>query len=378
MRLLVQPLDSVAPLIRAIDGAKKSVEIVIFRLDRREVEQALANAVSRGVFVHALIARTNRGGADGLRALEMRLLDSGVTVARTADDLLRYHDKFLIVDRATLILMAFNLTHLDLEKSRSFAIVTRNVRLVQEAVKLFEADAKRHIYVPSLPTFIVSPVNARRQLSRFISEAKKELLIYDPRISDRSMIRLLEERVRAGVELRIIGRVTLRSAALPTARKLAHGRLHTRVIVRDRRTAFIGSQSLRQVELDSRREAGIIVHAPKVISRLIVQFDEDWEEAVDRSPEENQPLTVEKAAHRVAKTLVRDLPPIAPALQQAFRDVMGEASSVDIDLDEHEVEETVKDAMKQIIRDIVNDAVDDVDAESLTPLPNIYRGNGRP
>lgn len=369
MRLLVQPLDSVAPLIRAIEGAKKSIEIVIFRLDRREVEQALENAVKRGVFVHALIARTNRGGADGLRALEMRLLDAGVTVARTADDLLRYHDKLLIIDRSTLILMAFNFTHLDLEKSRSFAIVTRNTRLVQEAVRLFEADAKRHMYVAALPTFLVSPVNARQQLSRFISEAKNELLIYDPRISDRAMIQLLEQRVRAGVQLRIIGRVTLRSAALPPARKLAHVRLHTRAIVRDGRVAFIGSQSLRQVELDSRREAGIIIRDPHVISRLIAQFDEDWVEAAERSPEESQPLTMEKAAKKVAKTIVRDLPPIAPALQQAFREVMGEDSSVDVDLDDHEIEETVRDAVKQVVKDIVSDAVDAVEDVA-------HRGNG--
>ena len=100
MRLLVQPPDSIVPLVRAIDSAKKSIEIVIFRFDRREIERALQNAVNRGIFVHALIARTNRGGEESLRNLEMRLLDAGVTVARTADELIRYHDKLLIVDRS--------------------------------------------------------------------------------------------------------------------------------------------------------------------------------------------------------------------------------------------------------------------------------------
>ena len=39
-------------------------------------------------------------------------------------------------------------------------------------------------------------------------------------------------------------------------------RLHTRSIVRDGRYAFIGSQSLRQLELDARREVGIIFRDP--------------------------------------------------------------------------------------------------------------------
>src|SRR5271168_4108737 len=37
MKLLVQPGDGVLPLVQAINNAKKSVEIVIFRFDRSEV-----------------------------------------------------------------------------------------------------------------------------------------------------------------------------------------------------------------------------------------------------------------------------------------------------------------------------------------------------
>jgi phosphatidylserine/phosphatidylglycerophosphate/cardiolipin synthase-like enzyme len=61
VRLLVQPGAGVAPLLSAIRSAKKSVEIMIFRFDEREIELALEKAITRGVFVHALIAYTNRG-----------------------------------------------------------------------------------------------------------------------------------------------------------------------------------------------------------------------------------------------------------------------------------------------------------------------------
>ena len=73
LKLLVQPGDGVAPLVDAINGAKSRVEIAIFRFDRAEIEKALADAAARGVFVHALIAYTNRGGERNLRKLEMRL-----------------------------------------------------------------------------------------------------------------------------------------------------------------------------------------------------------------------------------------------------------------------------------------------------------------
>ncbi len=93
VKLFIQPDDGVAPILQAVQRARKSISIVIFRFDRGDLEKALLGAVSRGVAVHALIAYTNRGGEKHLRELEMRLLGAGVTVARTADDLVRYHSQ---------------------------------------------------------------------------------------------------------------------------------------------------------------------------------------------------------------------------------------------------------------------------------------------
>src|SRR5690606_2146911 len=112
-----------------------------------ELEKALAAAVERGVPVRALIAHTNRGGERRLRELEQRLLAAGVTVARTADDLPRYHGKMLIAD-GVLYVLGFNFTRLDIEKSRSFGIATRQRALVREASALFEADRTRQPYSP--------------------------------------------------------------------------------------------------------------------------------------------------------------------------------------------------------------------------------------
>src|SRR6266480_5412815 len=151
MKLLIQPGDGVERLIKGIRKAKKSIEILIFRFDRPEIERALADAVERGVFVQALIAFTNRGGEQGLRKLEKRFLADGITVARTAGDLVRYHGKMMIIDRKELYVTAFNFTYLDIDRTRSFGLITRNPKLVSEAVKLFEADIKRQGYASGNP-----------------------------------------------------------------------------------------------------------------------------------------------------------------------------------------------------------------------------------
>ena len=83
------------------------------------------------------------------------------------------------------------------------AAATPERKFVKEATKLFEADSKRTPYSPRDARFLVSPENARDGLASFIKGAKKQLLIYDPHISDPAMIRLLDDRLKAGVDIRI-------------------------------------------------------------------------------------------------------------------------------------------------------------------------------
>ena len=328
MKLLVQPGDGISDMVKGIDSAKKNIEILIFRFNRADIERALENAAKRGVLVHALIAYTNRGGEQNLRKLETRLLASGVTVARTSDDLARYHGKMMIVDRRVLFLFAFNFTNLDIEHSRSFAVITKNSKLVQEAGKLFEADTKRQPYTAGLAAFVVSPVNARKELSTFIKAARKELLIYDPKISDPAIIRLLEERGKAGVEIKIIGKLTRKSGSMKVCSPPI--RLHTRTMVRDQQQVFVGSQSLRKLELDGRREIGITFRDPKVVNRLTKTFEHDWSlpEPTKEQPGNEKGEPAGKTAKKVAKAFAKDLPSMAPALKQVFEDVMGDAKAI--------------------------------------------------
>jgi len=275
VKLIIQPGDGVAPIIQAIQRAKKSIDIVIFRFDRAEVERALGEAVHRGVAVRALIAHTNKGGEKNLRKLELRLLEVGATVARTADDLARYHGKMMIVDCAVLHVYGFNYTKLDIEQSRSFGIITRDKKLVRDAVQLFEADALRQNYAPSHPRLVVSPENSRARLTEFIKGARRELLIYDAQVSDNAIQKVLAERAKAGVKIRILGGLEKQNPDI-RVRPLGTIRLHVRAIIRDGDSAFAGSQSLRKLELDGRREVGIIIRHGGIVRKIKDVFESDW------------------------------------------------------------------------------------------------------
>jgi len=276
MKLIVQPEAGIAPIVNAIKQAKRSINVLIFRLDRSEIAHALEAAVSRGVRVRALTAHANRGGTKSLRKLEMQFLAAGITVSRTADDLVRYHGKLMIVDDKVLHVYGFNFIGLDILKSRSFGVITKNRKLVNEATKLFMADFDRLTYTPGYERLVVSPENARERLGRFISGARKQLLIYDPQVSDDAMLRLITERIKAGVDVRILGRVEAKWNV--KSEKFPGKRLHVRAIIRDGKRGFVGSQSLRRLELEKRREVGVIVTDVSVVKQMQEVFERDWAE----------------------------------------------------------------------------------------------------
>jgi phosphatidylserine/phosphatidylglycerophosphate/cardiolipin synthase-like enzyme len=362
MKLIIEPDDGAAPLHAALKSARKTLEIAIFRFDRNDVETLLRAAVANGVKVTALVADMNRDGEKHLRELEKRFLESGITVARTADDLIRYHDKYFIIDRRVLVVLSFNFTHLDIEHSRGFGIITKNKALIQEAVQLFEADCARRAYVTGTDNFVVSPANSRKVLRSFLKRAKKQLLVYDPQISDKEMIRVLQERSKAGVDVRVIGKISGRSGV--AAQKLTRMRLHTRTIIRDGRQAFVGSQSLRPAELDSRRELGLIVRDAKIVKRLLATFESDWSTTNAatvkdnaRAPEKGQGVTKNETEKAVA-VLVEELHPLSATVTKAVKKVAEQTGGEMLPdkVVKSTVKKVVKKAVKQAVRAAARDA----------------------
>jgi hypothetical protein len=155
------------------------------------------------------------------------------------------------------------------------------------------------------------------------------------------------------VDIRIIGTMPRKSVSL-AVRKL-NLRLHTRTIVRDGKAVFLGSQSLRELELDERREIGIIFREPKAVAEILRVFEEDWgahtlapgAEAADTPP-------VRKLAKKVARVIVEELPPVAPVLDEAVKELGVDAN---LAVDTGKVEDIVKDAIKEAVKEAVKEVV---------------------
>jgi phosphatidylserine/phosphatidylglycerophosphate/cardiolipin synthase-like enzyme len=194
-------------------------------------------------------------------------------------------------------------------------------------------------------------------LGNFLKRAKKELLIYDPKIADKEMLRILQDRAKAGVKIKVIGKL---DGSVPfEVQKLGRTRLHTRTIVRDRSRAFVGSQSLRTAELDSRRELGLIIQDAKAVKKLVETFETDWvstPKLLD-DPKDQPSAVSEKQAEKAAQVLTKELDPLAVSVKKAVRKAVAKAG--DDVLHDRGVKDTMKKVVKKAVKEAVKEAVQD-------------------
>jgi len=205
----------------------------------------------------------------------------------------------------------------------------------------------------------VSPVNARTELSVFIKKARRQLWIYDPKIADKSILRLLEDRAKAGVDIKIIGSLGAHSANLQVT-PLTSMRLHTRTIIRDGSQAFVGSQSLRQPELDLRREIGMIVREAAVVKALLATFASDWASTgIDETRETVKANTgaEPKPTRKATQALAKEMPPLKITLKKAIKQAVARAGQDS--LEHGNLKSTVKDAVKTAMKEAVAEIAHD-------------------
>jgi cardiolipin synthase A/B len=98
--------------------------------------------------------------------------------------------------------------------------------------------------------------------------------------------------------VKILGKVAAKGEL--DAEKFPGKRLHIRAIIRDGKRAFLGSQSLRRLELEKRREVGVIVNDERVVSEMQAVFEADWAETDSGKKEAKKAEKAEKKEEAAA------------------------------------------------------------------------------
>ncbi|HSO73261.1 MAG TPA: phospholipase D-like domain-containing protein, partial [Blastocatellia bacterium] len=90
-------------------------------------------------------------------------------------------------------------------------------------------------------------------------------------------------KASAGCSVKMISSDDYYDRVVPTlhVKTLARFRLHAKCVVIDGLRFFVGSQNLRRVSMDARREVGMIAEDAAMAQRIERVFDDDWNNAAE-------------------------------------------------------------------------------------------------
>ncbi len=287
LSLIVQPGDSFFPLVDAIDSAVATIKMTIFRMNDPIIREAMTYAVSRGVKVQALVAPASKGWTKRNRKLSEELSKVGIEVRvprARKEKIKRYHYKIMTIDNGLSLILTFNPTQKNLHYARDFGLLIRDPEIATELSRLFDADWSGEVFKPGDLPLVISPHNSREKMLALLASAERTIRILDAKVQDQQAIGLLLRKASVGCSIKIISNDTSYNDVVPNyhVRKLARYKLHAKCIVVDGTRFFIGSQNIRPVSMDRRREVGIIVEDDAMARKIERVFDEDWENATER------------------------------------------------------------------------------------------------
>lgn len=122
--------------------------------------------------------------------------------------------------------------------------------------------------------------------------------------------------------------------------------------MRDRQYAFVGSQSLRPLELNSRREIGVIFRNRTIVSSLARLFEDDWEASKPEEEAKARRIPVGKTARKMARVVSENLP-VTPVVRQVVKAIQKKTA---LETPPAQLEKTVRAALRDVVEDTVKEA----------------------
>ena len=290
LSLVVEPDDGMHVVTQLIDNAKTSVDLVMYELDDATIERALANASARGVSVHVLLATGYQGAPSKINTAAYTYFQAHhVSVQWTPTYFALTHQKTLIVDKDTALIMTFNLVSKYYSTGRDFGVLDRDPTDVSAIETAFESDWNgTHVAAPNGDDLVWSP-GSSDALVALIDSAKQSLLIYNEEMDDVAIEYALEAAAHRGVSVEVLmtyssqwkkafSDLVAAGVSIHTYSASVHAPLyiHAKMVLVDNATAFLGSENFSYGSLASNRELGIVFSKPDILTSLETVFNSDW------------------------------------------------------------------------------------------------------
>jgi len=305
LELIVTPsADGHRAFITAIEGAKTSIDMTMFHLTDPAIVDALSATAKRGVRIRIILDGKGLETKKLARVAD-ELRTAGIDVRGSSAAFSITHEKGMVIDHATAFITAINLTK-DAAKTRDFGVITRARGVVDDVAALFETDwtnaANAGHETPALheASLVVSPVSSRAHLTELIGSAKHELVVTVENLGDGPIDDALAAAAKRGVTVRLIvpmcdknpnplfnfrfartlatGGVAVRMMPNPETETQPY--MHSKMILADGETAYVGSINFSANSTTKARELGVVFVNAAATATIHQAFETDWTRSV--------------------------------------------------------------------------------------------------
>ncbi|HVM73340.1 MAG TPA: phospholipase D-like domain-containing protein [Candidatus Paceibacterota bacterium] len=295
--LVTEPDAGILPIVTMIDDASTSVDLVMYELEDTSIEQSLAADAARGVAVRVILDEGYFGKKENTKNDEAYhyLTGHGVSVHWAPSYFALTHEKSLVIDGKTAVIMTMNFTPQYYASSREFAIIDTDSNDVAAMESTFDDDWNGNNATAANGDDLIWSPESERALIAFINSAHTSLDMYNEEMADANITSALEAAAVRGVVVRIdmtyssewksaFTSLTQAGAQVRTYSPKAPLYIHAKMILADHSRAFVGSENFSSNSLNKNRELGILVTDSAVITSLENTFEKDWASATAFTP----------------------------------------------------------------------------------------------
>ncbi|HOV75443.1 MAG TPA: polyphosphate kinase 1 [Candidatus Hydrogenedentes bacterium] len=277
-----QEFDHLIRLLReaAIDPRVQSIAMTLYRAaPHSQVVNALVNAARNGKKVAVSIELQARFDEQNNIWISERLREAGATVAYGVPTM-KVHAKLLHIQREDMAVAGLSTGNFNEVTGHIYVdslLLTSDERLTREVQDvlgmLLEPSKTRVLRPPKFKHLLVSPINSRKSMMKFLSREQEKgadgyVFIKTNHLTDAKIIKKIVEAADAGVRMDLVVRTTYAMLPHPNIRAISildRFLEHQRIYIfgrGDDRLVFMSSADLMERNLDWRVEVAFPVFDP--------------------------------------------------------------------------------------------------------------------
>lgn len=321
--LIIEPDQGRAPILKAINDARYSLNLVMYGFTDQALLDALVQQKSKGKTLKVILEQSPYKAETENTHTITQFNSQRIAWHGSVPSLRLIHQKTLIIDDSKAIIMTFNFTHSTFKNERNFALVIDDAKKIKAITAAFSADWNHLATSNHSPDLIFSPDDSRQKLLTLIDQAKHTIHIYAQTVSDYKIVGALAKAAKSGVKVIIItsGKVREKQAdylarAGVQVHQSKHLYIHAKAFIFDEQKAVIGSINLTRNSLDHNRELAVMTTDAQVIKALDQTFNTDLQDANTTSKTKPYFALDQKTVLHAAKMLKKFIKPLQHLAQQ--------------------------------------------------------------